>query len=458
MKRLATFANPIFHEKQRLRFPTYDTPRFLFAGELHPDRLILPRGVIADATKLVDRAGGRLSITDQRPSATPFAVTFNGTLTAIQYTAVEALLAHDEGVLVAPPGAGKTVMACALLARRGVKTLIIVHRNALLEQWRERLITLLDLGPGDIHRLGGAKRTANACIAIGMLQTVARCPLPQELLAPYTHVIIDECHHVPAAGFEAALKACPARFIVGLTATPRRKDGLQKLLHLQCGPIRHTIVADSDASQQRRLIVRTCSLDLPPPDSLIHELWSALVNSRARNEQIAADIASCLRAGRAIAVLSDRREHLANLQAHAARFLAESPDDSCIPTPPTLQRLDGSTSRRDRAAILAYLTTRADTGNGFALFATASLLGEGFDLPQLDTLFLTTPVSFSGRVIQYAGRLHRAHANKTDVRIYDYHEPAHRLFVHMHRKRVRTLQKLGYFLEDSSGTSLPFIE
>ena len=456
LKRLATFANPIFHEKQRLRFPAYDTPRFLFTGELHPDRLVLPRGVVAEAAQLVRRAGGRLNIIDQRPSAAPFAVTFNGSLTAIQHTAVEALFAHDEGVLVAPPGAGKTVMACALLARRGVKTLILVHRNALLEQWRERLTTFLDLGPRDIHRLGGAKRTANASIAIGMLQTVARCPLPQALLAPYAHVIIDECHHVPAAGFEAALKACPARFIVGLTATPRRKDGLQKLLHLQCGPARHTIVADSDTSQQRHLIVRTCSLDLPPPDAPIHELWSALVNSRARNEQIAADIASCLRAGRAIAVLSDRRVHLTNLQAHTARLLVESTDNSGIQ--PTLHRLNGSTSRHDRAAILADLATCADTGHGFALFATASLLGEGFDLPQLDTLFLTTPVSFSGRVIQYAGRLHRSHANKTDVRIYDYHEPAHRLSVHMHRKRANTLKKLGYTFDNGTCATFPLFE
>ncbi|HEY9249420.1 MAG TPA: helicase-related protein [Rariglobus sp.] len=204
--------------------------------------------------------------------------------------------------------------------------------------------------------------------------------------------------------------------------------------------------------------MRTCAPDLPPPDAPIHQLWTALVTSRARNEQIAADIAACHREGRAIAVLSDRRQHLENLQAHTARLLSASSDPSSAQPLVTLHRLDGSIARRERAAILTDLARLSNIGQGFVLFATASLLGEGFDLPRLDTLFLTTPVSFSGRVIQYAGRLHRAHAAKTDVRIYDYHEPAHRLSAHMPRKRVATLRTLGYVSdENSSSTSLVFL-
>ncbi len=457
LKRLATFANPVFHEKQRLRFPTYETPRFLFAGELHADRLVLPRGVVRETSELLRRAGGSLRITDRRPPSAPVSLTFRGTLTPPQQIALDALLPHGDGVLVAPPGAGKTVMACALIARRAVKTLILVHRQALLEQWRERVTTFLGLPPREIHRVG-AKRGAAAPVAIGMLQTLARSPHSAALLAPYTQVIIDECHHVPAAGFEAVLKNCPARFILGLTATPRRKDGLQKLLHFQCGPVRHEIFpAPVAALLPRRLIIRHCAPELPEPDAPIHALWSALVLSRVRNEQIAADIAACLREGRAIAVLSDRREHLANLQAHVMRLLAASPSE---PTS-VLHRIDGSTSRRDRAAILADFarlsataTASPATSAPFALFATASLLGEGFDLPRLDTLFLTTPVSFSGRVVQYAGRLHRAHPAKTEVRIYDYHEPAHRLSVQMHRKRLATLRTLGYGLDNPNSPPL----
>jgi superfamily II DNA or RNA helicase len=470
------------------RFPTYDTPRFLLAGELHPDRLVLPRGVIAEAAQLFRRAGGHLRLTDQRPTATPRAFTFHGTLKPPQQTALNALLPHDDGVLVAPPGAGKTVIACALLAQRGVPALILVHRTSLLEQWRERLATFLNLSPRDIHRLGGPKRTATATVALGMLQTLARSPHPEALLAPYPHVIIDECHHIPAAGFEAVMKTCPARFILGLTATPRRKDGLQKLLHLQCGPVRHHFTPPQNsaaATLPRRLIIRHCSPNLPEPDAPIHQLWSALVTSRERNEQIAANLVACLCEGRAIAVLSDRRDHLTELQAATARLLnAPQPDNghgglsafaieacSFLPRaatpsspphpPPTLHRIDGTTSRRERANILADLQRLSDfpTFNPapFALFATASLLGEGFDLPRLDTLFLTTPVSFSGRVVQYAGRLHRAHPAKTDVRIYDYHEPTHRLSAHMHRKRLATLRTLGYALETSDPAPLPLL-
>lgn len=492
LKRLATFANPVFHEKQRLRFPTYDTLRFLFAGELHPDRLVLPRGVIAEAAQLFRRAGGHLRLTDQRPTATPHAFTFQGTLTPPQKTALDALLPHEDGVLVAPPGAGKTVMACALIARRAVLTLVLVHRTSLLDQWRERLATFLGLAPREIHRLGGAQRTAAAPVTLGMLQTLARSPHPETLLAPYAHVIIDECHHLPAAGFEAVMKACPARFILGLTATPRRKDGLQKLLHLQCGPIRHHFTpshTSAAATLPRRLIIRHCTPDLPEPDAPIHHLWSALVSSHVRNEQIAADIVACLREGRALAILSDRREHLTELQTHTARLLSSAGGEAaksgrsgksaradrstkyCDPAdkaaspaeraalaynhpPPPLHRIDGTTSRRDRATILADLARLSDspisTPAPFALFATASLLGEGFDLPRLDTLFLTTPVSFSGRVVQYVGRLHRPHPAKTDVRTYDYHEPSHRLSAHLHRKRLATLRTLGYALETSN--------
>ena len=474
LKRLATFANPVFHEKQRLRFPTHDTPRFLFAGELHPDHLVLPRGVIADAVQLVRRAGGRLHLTDQRPPATPVPFVFHGTLTPPQQAAVDALLAHDDGVLVAPPGAGKTVMACALLARCGVRTLVLVHRSALLEQWRERLAAFLGLGPREIHRLGGAKRTADAPVALGMLQTLARSTRATDLLAPYAHVIVDECHHLPAAGFEAVMKACPARFILGLTATPRRKDGLQKLLHFQCGPVRHHFAPSSQPPTtpvSRRLVVRHCLPELPPPDAPIHQLWTALVTSRARNEQIAADIAACLREGRAIAILSDRRQHLETLQTHVARIFADpalAPATGAVHHPsPALHRIDGSTTRLARSDTLAELARLSEPAPssaialaparpGFALFATASLLGEGFDLPRLDTLFLTTPVSFSGRVVQYAGRLHRPHPAKTEVRIYDYHEPAHRLSAHMHRKRAATLRSLGYATELRSDAPLPF--
>lgn len=438
LKRLATLANPVFFEKQRLRFGTWDTPRFIFCGELRSDRLVLPRGVVDAAEELFRKAGGRLEIEDQRPSRTAREFTFHGELTPDQQTAVDAMLAHDDGVLLAPPGAGKTVMGCAIIAARKTPTLILVHRKPLMEQWRSRLETFLGLQKNEIGVLTADGVQGQATLAIGMIQTLARSPYPGSLFEPFDHVIIDECHHVPAASFEAVMKTCTARHFLGLTATPNRKDGLQKILFLQCGPIQHRMEQEADPNIQRVLIVRDISLNLPPDELRmpVHQVWELLANHEERNRIIATDIAEALRKGRCCAVLSDRKEHLAILD----RLVCETTPEHST----RVHRIDGAMGKKARATTLANISNLADSGGGFALLATSSLVGEGFDLPQLDTLFLTLPVSFKGRIIQYAGRLHRECEGKSDVRIYDYTEPEHPLTSHMFRKRMTAYRSMGY--------------
>ncbi len=437
LKRLATMANPVFFEKQRLRFGTWNTPRFLFSGEVHTDRLVLPRGVVAAAQDLFRKAGGTLHIDDLRPEPAPCEFSFHGTLTADQQTAVDAMLAHDDGVLLAPPGAGKTVMGCALIVARKAPTIILVHRKPLLEQWRSRLETFLGLDKKDIGVLTADGVSGEPAVVLAMIQTLVNSPHPGALFAPYAHVIIDECHHVPAASFEAVMKACTARYFLGLTATPTRKDGLQKILFQQCGPVRHRMEISADPHIERRLIVREIALGLPPEEMHmpLHELWEFLANHEERNRIIATDIIDSLREGRRCAVLSDRKEHLATLEKTIAGL---APDVA-----PLLHRIDGAMGKKARASALTGIE---DQPGGFALIATSSLVGEGFDMPQLDTLFLTLPVSFKGRIIQYAGRLHRACAGKTDVRIFDYTEPDHPITAHMHRKRMTAYLGMGYLL------------
>lgn len=439
-KRLGTLPNPAFYEKQRLRFPTYNIPRFIFCGELHENRLVLPRGTLSGVLELVRKAGGRAEIEDIRVRAKGASFTFSGSLSDIQQVAVDAILPHDGGVLVAPPGAGKTVMGCALIAARNIPTLILVHRKPLMEQWRERCAEFLGVAPKEIHILGQA-RNRQAPLAIGMLQTLARSDSAADLFAGYGQVIIDECHHLPAASFEAVLKQCPMRFIVGLTATPSRKDGLQKILFLQCGSIRHRIDLDRGTDLARRVIVREFSLRVPPEESRmpIHELWAMLATSEARNRMIARDVIGSLAQNRCAAVLSDRKEHLLTLESLLHQGVQNAAD--------TVFRIDGSMPRKERAAIFNKLKGTEAERRPFAILATSSLLGEGFDLPILDTLFLTMPISFKGRVIQYAGRLHRTAKGKTDALIYDYVEADHPLMAHMHRKRMKTLQQLGYQIE-----------
>jgi len=443
LKRLATLANPVFFEKQRLRFGTYNIPRFIFCGEIHDDRLVLPRGTVQAATELFCKGGGRLEMVDQRPVAVSCDVSFHGELTPEQQAAVDAMLLHDDGVLLAPPGAGKTVMGCALIAKRKVPTLILVHRKQLADQWRSRIGQFLGLEKEQVGVLAADGIQGRQSILIGMIQTLAKSPHPGALLAPFSQVIIDECHHVPATSFEAVMKACPARYFLGLTATPNRKDGLQKILFLQCGPIRHRMEIAADPAIQRKLVLRDIHLGLPPEEMQmpVHQLWELLANHEERNRTIAADIAGALVEGRCCAVLSDRKEHLATLE----RLLSEA-----VPDEPThVHRIDGTMGKKAREAVLASIALLADEGAGFALLATSSLVGEGFDLPQLDTLFLTLPVSFKGRIIQYAGRLHRACEGKSEVRIYDYVEPEHPLTSHMHRKRLAAYRSMGYRIAEN---------
>ncbi|MHA3773688.1 TOTE conflict system archaeo-eukaryotic primase domain-containing protein [Verrucomicrobiota bacterium sgz303538] len=440
LKRLGTLPNPAFYEKQRLRFPTYNIPRFIFCGEVHDSRLVLPRGTLAGVLELARKAGGKAKVLDKRTHASPAAFSLRGKLSEIQQSAVDSMLPHDGAVLVAPPGAGKTVMGCAIIAARNVPTLILVHRKPLMEQWRERCMEFLGVEKKEIHILGQA-RNRESSLAIGMLQTLARSDSPREMLVGYAQVIIDECHHVPAASFEAVMKQCPSRFIVGLTATPTRKDGLQKILFLQCGSIRHRIEIDRGVGLNRRVIVRELSLRVPPEESRmpIHKLWEMLATSEARNRQIAKDILYSVAQQRCAAVLSDRKEHLLTLECLLHQGLANAGD--------RVFRIDGSMAQKERATVLRKLEQMGAERQPFVILATSSLLGEGFDLPVLDTLFLTMPVSFKGRIIQYAGRLHRTAEGKEDALIYDYVEADHPLMAHMHRKRMAALRQLGYQIE-----------
>lgn len=442
LKRLATFANPVFHEKQRLRFPTYDTPRFIFAGELHPDRLLLPRGVIDDAVSLIESAGGTVTIQDARPDAPRIRWTFYGELHAEQKRAVREMAKHDYGVLSAPPGAGKTVMGCALIARHRTAALVLVHRDILLEQWREEAGRFLGLKRKEIGVWRGKGSRMTGRLDIAMLPSLSRWENVSELFAGYGLVIVDECHHVPAVSFEALLKACPCRRVVGLTATPQRKDGLERLLHLQCGPIRHTVNVPASESVLRTVFVRRSSFHLSPEvaaKSAIHEIWQALVDDAGRTQQVANDIWSAVKAGRSPLVLSDRKAHLDNLQEAFARL--RGAEDVAV------FRLESGSGIKQRRIVRAEIDERSAKGLRYALFSTASLIGEGFDLPSLDTLFLGMPLSFKGRLIQYAGRLHRTHAEKREVVIYDYLDDNHPVTQAMFRRRATAYRQMGYRFE-----------
>ena len=439
LRKLATFPNPVFHEKLRLRFATFDTPRFLFAGEWHTDRLVLPRGVLDQSLSLLETAGATVVVQDAREAGTRVPWKIQGELREGQEKAVRKMLTEDNGVLCAPPGAGKTVMGCALIARARTSALVLVHRAVLVEQWRETAMRFLGLKRKEIGLWRGSSPRLTGRFDIAMLPSLIRVENLAAALGGYGVVIVDECHHVPAASFEMVLKACPSRRIYGLTATPKRKDRLEKLLFAQCGPIRHTLV-DAPTDEVRTVKVRHTTVALSPdagPRPPIHVVWEALVQDKSRINVIVADLLSCMAAGRSPLVLADRKVYLDRLQQE---FTSRATDVMCL-------RLDGQMGKKARSEVLRQAGENYNEGKTFVLFATASLIGEGFDLPRLDTLMLSMPLSFKGRLVQYAGRLHRRHETKGDALIFDYLDESHAITQAMFRRRLAGYKELGYVVE-----------
>lgn len=448
LRRLATFPNPVFHEKLRLRFATFDTPRFLFAGEWHADRLVLPRGVLDQSLTLLETAGATVVVQDAREAGTRVPWKFQGELREGQEKAVRKMLAEDNGVLCAPPGAGKTVMGCALIARARTSALVLVHRAVLVEQWRETAVRFLGLKRKQIGLWRGSSPRLSGRFDIAMLPSLVRVENLTAALAGYGVIIVDECHHVPATSFEMVLKACSSRRVYGLTATPKRKDRLEKLLFAQCGPIGHTMV-DAPTDEERTVKVRHTTVTLPPnagPRPPIHIVWEALVQDESRIKLIVADLLTCVASGRSPLVLADRKVYLERLQA---AFTAEATGVTC-------HRLDGQMGKKARNEVLRQIDEHYNERKPFVLFATASLIGEGFDLPRLDTLVLAMPLSFKGRLVQYAGRLHRQHEAKGAAMIFDYLDHNHAITSAMFRRRLAGYRELGYAVEMPQSEAAPW--
>ncbi len=442
IKRLATFSNPMFAELQRMRLSVARTPRVIGCFEDLDRYLALPRGCLADVASLVGELGVQLNLRDERVAGETVELEFSGGLNDSQHSAARALLKHDVGVLCAPPGWGKTVLATHLIASRACSTLVLVHRKPLVEQWIERLCQFLDIPPKSIGRLGAGRRRLTQRIDIAMIQTLARSGDLRDLVRAYGHVVIDECHHVPAVQVERVLSAIPARYVTGLTATPYRRDGHQPIITMQCGPVRHKISGPRVTAGKalgRRVIRRDTSFDpsILPTQASIQEIYGALANDVDRLDFVLADIRELVREDRALVVLTERREHLDRI--------AKSIGDEV----PNVVVLHGGIKPKARRAAMAQLAAQPQNEPRLIL-ATGRYLGEGFDDPRLDTLLLTMPIAWKGTVVQYAGRLHRAHAAKRDIRIYDYVDVEVPVLRRMYAKRLRTYREMGYACDGSA--------
>jgi superfamily II DNA or RNA helicase len=436
--RLAAFQNPEFYAAQAMRLSTHNTPRIISCAELTERFIALPRGCLDLVQALFNELQVQVEFTDERKTGCAIDVRFTGTLREDQERAFEALRNHDTGVLAATTAFGKTVVGARMIAAREVGTLVLVHRRQLMDQWVERLSTFLDLPRVKIGTIGGGKRRPTGVVDVALIQSLVRKGEVDDIVGDYGHLVVDECHHLSAVSFELVARRTKARFVLGLSATVTRKDGHHPIIFMQCGPVRFRVDARNEAAKRpfhHRVRIRETSFQLPEQaddSSLpIQRIYNALANDEARNALIFDDVLAALEAKRSPIIITERSDHVTLLAERFEKFARN------------IVVLKGGQSDRQRRALMERLAAIADHEERL-LIATGRYLGEGFDDPRLDTLFLAMPVSWRGTLAQYAGRLHRLHDRKREVIIYDYVDPRVPMLARMAARRRAGYSSLGY--------------
>ncbi len=434
--RLAAFQNPEFYKAQAMRLPTFNKPRVIACGEDLANHIALPRGCIAEVVQLLETHRIKALIRDERFAGRPIDVEFSGQLRPAQLDAAAMIAEHDEGILCAPTAFGKTALAAWIIAARKVNTLVLVHRQQLLDQWHARLTMFLNLPAKSIGQVGGGKSERSGLVDIAIIQSSHGKAGVKDFVAEYGQVIVDECHHLSAFTFEQVMKQVKAKYVLGLTATPERKDGHHPIIYMQCGPIRYKLSARSMTAAspfEHEVIPRLTEFCLPPEqaDTTIQELYAALVDDSARNKLIVGDLLRVVQDGRSPLLLTARTEHLKYFET----ALAGKVDNVFV--------LKGGMGKKQRRSIAEAIGTVPEDGPRVIL-ATGSYIGEGFDDARLDTLFLAMPISWKGTLQQYVGRLHRLHDAKRVVKVYDYVDSNVLMLARMYARRLKGYSAIGY--------------
>lgn len=439
--RIAAFQNPEFYKTQAMRMPVYNKPRIISCSEDFPEHIGLPRGCADNIASLLMELKLPYRVTDKRMSGIVSDVSFTGKLREEQQQAVSALLPYDIGVLSASTAFGKTVVGAYMIAQRKVNTLILVHRVQLIEQWKARLMSFLDIPSNQIGVIGGGKHKPGGIIDISTIQSLCRNNVVDDLLADYGHIIVDECHHLSAFSFELVARQCKARFFLGLSATLTRKDGHHPIIFMQCGPIRYRVNDRKQAEARpfhHRVVVRKTSTslpELPAGDQMpIHQVYDMLMNNIERNDLIENDVLKAISAKRNPVVITERKAHL--------ECLIERFQDKVQ----NLIVLKGGMRKKEYRMMMERLE-RIPINAERLILATGRFLGEGFDDARLDTLFLTLPISWKGTLAQYAGRLHRLHYSKKEVLIFDYVDSEIPVTSRMFQRRCSGYKAIGYEMD-----------
>lgn len=428
----ASFHNPEFYRLQAKRYSTYGVPKRIDCAEMNDNHLIVPRGCVNEVREIVDSYDVKFEISDQRNEGDIINVAFKGELRPQQQEAVDKMMDHEHGVVSATTGFGKTVTAAALIANRHTNTLIIVHRKHLMQQWVEQLSTFLSVTEDEIGQIGGGKRKQTGRIDVAMIQSLSKNGGVDPVVTQYGQVIVDECHHLSAVTFERVMKQIRARYVYGLTATLTRKDGLHPIITMQCGPV----IYKTDAKEQakirpynHRIIVRTSSFKTKTEK--FQEICNELIDDPSRNERLFNDVLLELEAGRTPLILTERVQHVEELLKLFKGFVKN------------IVVLTGGMKKKEQDLALEKLNTISEKEE-LLIIATGKYIGEGFDYPRLDTLFLPMPISWKGVLQQYVGRLHRDYPDKSEVRVYDYVDKHVPVLMRMHEKRLAGFAAMGY--------------
>ncbi len=435
LKRLASFTNPKFYELQKLRMPIFykTTPRIICCFEENEKFLILPRGCIEKIEEICKKSKVKLIVKDNREKGVEVNYKFNGKLTKKQETTMNKLLSYETGILCAITGFGKTVIGANIISKLKTNALILVHRNNLLEQWKERLAYFLGIDKKEIGQCGAGKENLNGKLDIASIQSLLKKDNMEELVENYGLVIVDECHHVAAFSFEKILKTIRSKYVYGLTATPTRKDGWQKIIYMQCGEIRVRVLKQNKETDRTVIVKKTNYkyISIKDDEKLhISQILNDMCYNTFRNALIVEDISKCISEGRIPLVLTERVKHL--------KILKEQLEKLNVP----IVVYKGQMGKKKIKEFKNIISEADKNKSPRIILATSSSVGEGFDDSRLDTLFLTMPVSWKGRIIQYVGRLHRKHEDKENLIVYDYLDNM-KILEKMYNRRLK-----GYEIAD----------
>ena len=463
IRRMAAISNPVFYKNQAIGTSNYDTARWIYLGKDHLSGYIqIPRGLQDELWENIKQADIDYEMEDERQQGRKINVDFKGELRPEQDKALKELIRYDNGILHAATAFGKTVVSSAIIAQKKINTLIILESSALIEQWKEALEKFLNINEGLptyetktgrvrkrkslIGTLQGAHDSMTGIIDIAMAGSLCKKGKYHKMMNEYGLVLIDECHHSASETIANVLKEVKAKYVYGVTATPKRGDGLEKINYMLIGPIRYSYTAKEKAKEQgiQHLVYPRFTRTVPPRGVITdkmhpNEAYEIIHNNDVRDEQIIEDVKNCVAAGRTPVVLSRYKDHSEKFYERLKSYA----DHVFLMT--------GNNSKKEHRKILEQMH-QVDKNESLILIATGSLVGEGFYFPRLDTLFMATPVSFRGVVEQYAGRLNRDYAGKENVIIYDYVDNHIPMFNNMYMKRLKAYKQIGYEFGDGLQT------